>query len=344
MRADGSPFDWRGITAFRLLEMEASGRGDEVDRYLSWAASQHLNVVRVLAMAKHLFELPPDRGLAHLDALLDKAEKARVFVEIVALADTASYSIDPAEHVARVGAIAARHPNVFLEIANEPYHGTQQAPLHDDAYLETLLARVPDQVLTALGEAGYPRVYARGDYATAHMSRSSGAAGWGHVRDLIEGRRMLREAGRPLINDEPIGAGPRFDPGRRDDSPERFRAAALLTRMLGLGATFHYEGGLQARIPSGRELESFQAWQEAWTLLPPDLSGAKVEEIGFGRLVTAIGTQAVGAYTAVKEGNAWLLVFGVDGDTESRWAPGWTRGPCVIWERSRLCAAARTRQ
>jgi hypothetical protein len=35
-----------------------------------------------------------------------------------------------------------------------------------------------------------------------------------------------------------------------------------MTRLAGLGATFHYEGGLQARIPSGRELECFQAWSQ----------------------------------------------------------------------------------
>ena len=49
-------------------------------------------------------------------------------------------------------------------------------------------------------------------------------------------------------------------PGRRDNEPGRFAAAAALTRIAGLGATFHYEGGLQAHIPAGRELECFQAW------------------------------------------------------------------------------------
>jgi len=324
--------------------MEASGRGEDVDRYLAWAASEQLTVVRVLAMAKHLFELTPEVGDAHLDALLDKAGRAGLFVEIVALADTASYAIDPAEQVARIGAIAARHPNVFLEIANEPYHDTQQPRVRDDAYLATLLARVPEPVLAALGEAGYPRVYSTGDYATAHMTRSSGAGGWGHVRDLIEARRMLRETARPLVSDEPMGAGPSFEPGRRDNSAERFRAAALFTRMLGVGATFHYEGGLQARIPTGAELECFKAWQQAWTLLPADFTGSTLEETGPGRIVTALGAKAAGSYVASQENRAWLLAFGVEGPAAPVWAAGWTPGPCTIWERSLLCAASRTPQ
>jgi hypothetical protein len=68
-----------------------------------------------------------------------------------------------------------------------------------------------------------------------------------------------------------MGVGGDAVPGRRDDSPERARAAALLTRMTGMYATFHYEGGLQARVPEGVERACFDAWREAWTLLPDDI-------------------------------------------------------------------------
>ena len=256
VRADGSPFEWRGITAFRLLEMEAAGRIADVDAYLAWASSRGLTVVRVLAMAKHLFELPPDRGVAHLDAFLTRAASHGLYVEVVALADTGAYPIDPAAHVDRVGRICAQHPNALLEIANEPYHQTQLPAVRDYAFLRSLLGRVPDPVVTALGAPEFPELLADGDYATIHSSRSSGARGWGHVRDLSTGRELLARAGKPVINDEPIGAGPRYQPGRRDDSPERFRAAALMSRMIGLGATFHYEGGLQAALP---RVESWSA-------------------------------------------------------------------------------------
>ena len=56
--------------------------------------------------------------------------------EVVALADTASYPIDPATHVERVVRICRQHANALIEIANEPYHPTQDARVHDEATLD----------------------------------------------------------------------------------------------------------------------------------------------------------------------------------------------------------------
>ena len=242
--------------------MEAAGRSADVDAYLSWAADQKLTVVRVLAMAKHLFELPPERGLAALDAFLSRASRHGLHVEIVALADTASFEIDLPSHVRRIGAVAVTHPNAFVEVANEPYHSTQREALHRGEYLEQLRREIPSHVLVALGAADYPNLHVAGDYVTFHSSRSPAENGWGHVRDIRAAGDLLRKAGKPLVNDEPIGAGEKFEPGRRDDNPERFRAHALAARQLGIYSTFHYEGGLQARIPDGRQLECFRAWRE----------------------------------------------------------------------------------
>ncbi len=94
---------------------------------------------------------------------------------------------------------------------------------------------------------------------------------WGHVVRLADGAAFVTKWKKPVVSDEPIGAGPVSIPGRRDNDPDRFRAAALLTRMAGLGATFHYEQGLQARIPTGIELRCFDAWNDAWSLLPNDI-------------------------------------------------------------------------
>lgn len=262
VRADGRPFVWRGITAFRLLEMEAGGRTADVDAYLRWAAKQQVTVLRVLVMAKHLFELPPEKGIAALDAFLARAQRHGLHVEVVALADTASYPIDLPGHVRRVGEIAGRHGNAVVEIANEPYHGTQAEPVHQEAYLLQLRREIPAHVPVALGAAGYPELHLGGDFVTFHSSRSPAENGWGHVRDIRIGAEFLRRAGKPVINDEPIGAAETYQPGRRDNNPERFRAHARAATTLGLYSTFHYEGGLQARIPAGNELECFMAWRE----------------------------------------------------------------------------------
>jgi hypothetical protein len=321
--------------------MEAAGRGAAVDAYLAWAASEHLNVVRVLAMAKHLFELPPGRGLTHLDALLRRAAAHRVFVEVVALADTASYPIDPATHVQRVVRVVVKHSNALIEIANEPYHATQAERVHDLGYLRELLRLVPPGVPAASGASELPGLE-DGTYVTAHFPRSSGANGWGHVRDLSEGRALLRAARKPVISDEPIGAGPRFEPGRRDDDPERFRAAALASRLLGLGATFHYEGGLQARQPEGRELECFRAWQEGWSLVPGSEPIAPTDPGVPGGPVKALnGVAPVATFIGVRGGRAWVLSAGTLGPVAVEWAPGWIGGESHHWPRSQLLSGIR---
>jgi hypothetical protein len=339
---NGAPFAWRGISAFRLVEMEAAGRGQDVDAYLAWAASENLNVVRVLAMAKHLFELPPARGLTHLNVLLTRAAAHGVFVEIVALADTASYDIDPAVHVERIGRIAQDHSNALVEIANEPYHGTQDVRVHSLAYLSAMLRRLPSHVPVALGAAEFPTSYDTGTYVTAHFPRSSGAGGWGHVRDLRTGRELLRAAAKPVISDEPIGAGARFEPGRRDDDPERFRAAAVATRLTGMGATFHYEGGLQARKPEGRELECFRAWQEGWALVPGAEPIIATDPGAPGGPVNAInGDSHVASYVGVRGDTAWVLAAGTTGPVRVEWSAGWTVSDTRQWPRSQWFAATR---
>ena len=62
--AAGQPFQWRGITAFRLLEYVA--RRKEADGAApTWRGpSQKLTVVRVLAMGSGFMQLTPDEGRA----------------------------------------------------------------------------------------------------------------------------------------------------------------------------------------------------------------------------------------------------------------------------------------
>lgn len=265
---DGNTFEWRGVTAFRLVEFVAAGKEADAAAYLDWAKASGVTVVRVLAMAQHLFQLSPADGLRALPRLLTMAGERGIQVEVVALADTAEISLDLDAHVAAIGRIAAAHPNALVEIANEPFHPTQHGSLHDRATLAQLAARIPEEVVVAYGSDA-PEASGGGDYVTVHMPR--GDKPWDHVAALAQGRALVQQYGKPVVSDEPIGAAAAAQPGRRDDSAERFRAAALLTRMTGMHATFHYEGGLQAKIPAGPELEAFNAWKQAWTLLPPGI-------------------------------------------------------------------------
>ncbi len=263
--AAGKPFEWRGITAFRLAEMIANGREQEAAAYLDWARSEELTVVRVLLMAQGLFKLAPDAGRTALPRLLDLAKARGVAVEVVAFADTKDVPLDYDAHVREIGRIALERGNAFVELANEPGHPTQDSPLHQAAFLQRLAAQLPEPLVVALGSIEYGDGFASADYATTHLAR--GEKDWDHVLAVPERLKSVIALRKPLVSDEPIGAGPEYQPGRRDNEPSRFAAAAALTRFVGMSATFHYEGGLQAAIPAGREAACLAAWQLGLALL-----------------------------------------------------------------------------
>jgi hypothetical protein len=324
--ADGRPFDWRGITAFRLLEYVAHGREQDADRFLAWAHGKGLTVARVLAMGRNVLDLSPADGRAALPRLLEIAARHRMIVEVVALADTRDVPVDRDQHLAALGRIIAEHGNAVLEVANEPVHPTQAADVQKFDVLARLRTRVPDTVPVALGSIERGDGFAAGDYVTWHVPRLTSHEGWGHVLAIADGVTMARQFKKPLVSDEPIGAGPRFEPGRRDDSPARFRAAALLTRLAGLGATFHYDGGLQAKIPAGRELECFNAWNEAWSLLPAGLERAGVfRRAGDpGAAVTSYaGERALGVFERQTGNIARVIVIDPRPGFSASWSAGW---------------------
>lgn len=326
--AAGEPFAWRGISAFRLTEMVAHRRREEAAAFFDWAASRRLSVVRVFTMARHLFQLAPADGVRALPELLEMAAARGLHVEIVALADTAALEIDIAAHVTAVGAIAGRYPNALLEIANEPSHPTQARTIHDPRELRRLASLVPASVPVSLGSAEENDAFAAGEYATFHFPRPHGSTGWGHVLALARGAALVTAWNKPVVSDEPIGAAPVAIPGRRDSDPDRFRAAALLSRLAGIGATFHYEQGLHATIPTGQEARCFEAWNEAWTLLPPSL-----EEQGTFRVAGQPGAAiesfdrktAEAVFERQVAATAYVLVVNATSEPNVTWSKGWRR-------------------
>lgn len=324
--ADHRPFQWRGITAFRLLEYVARGREDDVDRFLSWAEGQRLTVVRVLAMGQGFMGLSAEDGRRALPRLLELAAAHQLHVEIVALAGTRDAPLDLDRQLEEIGRIALEHDNAIIEVANEPPHPSQMDDVHKPAVLARLRSRVPKGVPVALGFVeGLDRRLA-GDYITWHSPRDDRNEGWGHVLALAQGPELLRQWSKPVVSDEPIGAGPVYEAGRRDDSPARFRAASVLTRVAGLGSTFHYEGGLQATVPSGRELECFTAWNEAWTLLPADVERSGVFRPAGSDDAAVAGfssDKALGVFERQRGNLVWVAVINPSEGFAMRWATGW---------------------
>jgi hypothetical protein len=131
-----------------------------------------------------------------------------------------------------------------------------------------------------------------------------------------------------VVSDEPIGAAPAVIAGRRDSDPDRFRAAALLSRLAGVGATFHYEQGLQATIPTGQEARCFEAWNEAWTLLPAGVEhqGTFREAGQPGAAVASFDRKTAEAIFERQVGVAThVLVVNATADPVLTWSEGWRK-------------------
>lgn len=316
----GRPFEWRGITAFRLAEMIASGRERDAIAYLDWAKSEQLTVVRVLLTAQHLFKLSPDAGRASLPKLLALGKERGIAVEVVALADTKDGTFDYDAHVREIGRMALESGNAFVELANEPWHPTQDVRVQQPAFLQRLATLIPDAVIVALGSIEYGDQFGAGDYVTTHTDRGRGA--WDHVLAIGEHARRLGGLGKPVVSDEPIGAAAQYDPGRRDNDPARFAAAAAITRLAGLGATFHYEGGLHAKIPSGREAACLAAWQLGLVLLDDlKLDGDFVQGAALAKVAQTSGARA--AFGSVSAGRAVIVLVDPAPALSVKPAPGW---------------------
>ena len=80
-----------------------------------------------------------------------------------------------------------------------------------------------------------------------------------------------------------------------------------------MGATFHYEGGLHARIPAGIELECFRAWNDAWTLLP-----AQIDRQG---AFSVAGAGSDAEYRRLGSDEGWILLLPPARDSQA--IPGW---------------------
>jgi hypothetical protein len=269
---DGTRFHWRGVTAFALLEQIAHGRSSDADAYMRWARATGFNLLRVLAMADGLFRLNPGEGRRHMPTLFAIAAKHGLYVEIVALADSASYRMDLGrlrEQVAGVGTLAAAQEHVVVQIANEHFHPTQSRVLRDPAVLAELGRLIPAQVLyTESAAAQDTAVVPQGRYITRHLSRSGTPA---EMLDRVPLLAMLAvETGKPVVADEPIGAAERAEPGRRLSDFGFFGALGSRTAAGGLaGGTFHCEDCLYARTPGPVQQACARAWIQGVSVSAP---------------------------------------------------------------------------
>ena len=333
----GRPFVWRGITGFRAVELVATGRATAADSFFAWARAQDASVVRVLTMSANLFRLAPDAGVAALPKTLELAARHGLYVEVVGLADTASIQVDHRTHMRAVGAACAARPNCLIEIANEPRHPTQDSRVGDPAYLRELRSVVPRSVPVALGAAhggdDESAEFAGGDYVTVHGNRAddespadpADRAGWRWVGRIAAQRALSERTGKFVVNDEP----------RRDDlTAGKHLAVALLCRVMGVGDTFHYSGGLQADVATGAELAALAARRRGWSAIPPDFSSSS-REVGASDapVRSADSSAVVHVYSALRERDGYVVaISGTATVPRVQWSDRWPKRQAVLSE------------
>jgi hypothetical protein len=263
---DAGWFAWQGISEFSAIHLVATGREAELVRRLDRAAAAGRNGIRVLGMARHLFELSPAQPgyLAALDRVLELAAARGLYVELCVFADAQDVMPDAGERRAWLRALAGRYrddPRILWQIANEARkNGWREAD--DDALISLArdLATVlghrdfsisdpldgDDEAATADMLARFERLARESSILVLHGSRKEDGARVRWVEHLKGFRDVVaeiqRRVGRPLygIHDEPMGAAAAREPGRRDNRAAAHAAAAYTAAVLGLGYTYHY--------------------------------------------------------------------------------------------------------
>ena len=322
---DGARFEWRGVTAFALLDLVAEGKGADARAFLEWARRTGFTLVRVLAMnPQGWFDLSVADGRRALPEMLSLAREYGLRVQIVALANTVGQ--DEAflrAQVREVGRLCSQSANCILEIANEPYHRTQ-ARLDDPELMRRLQHEVPDNVLVGWGAApsDTSTSLAGGDFVIVHVAR--GGDRWSRVARMAGLESMSRQTRKFVVDNEPIGAAEKPEPSRRDNDPAVFFAQGALSRVLGIGSTFHCQDCLSARIPERIQQQAADAFIAGTRIAPADAALTFVPASAAEAPVRDDQTPGARArvFAGVADDRAWVVLLGIHGPTV-KWQGGW---------------------
>ncbi len=252
----GAIWQWRGVTAFTLMQDVV--RGVDVGPYLEARAHAGANLARVLMTMVNITDLRPEQYTdGQIGALLAAAHARGLRLELVALADAEGWPLSKQQaQVQRiVDVVAANGCLDVVEVANEPFPGKGNA---GDPAAIMRGVRKPACVLIASGVYDPPEDSTSMfvlDYVTFHSSRD---AEWPRKakdgQDYRDGFDWLSGAsfpgiGKPVVDDEPMGADEIDQPGKRSNNPDDFFWLGATASMMSAGATFHSTAGINDITP-----------------------------------------------------------------------------------------------
>lgn len=325
--SDGAIFRPRFVGGFAL-----PSKPDRVEHYLDWARATGFNGVRVMAGALTWAGQTPETARMNLPKILRDAMARGLYVEVTALTDSGT-GYDVEEHVARVADICAGQPHVLVEVANEPYHATQAARVHDFSFLEHLGRTYldPHGLIWAAGapESDEPEEPLPGGYITLHLDR--GRDPWNMVRRVREMEVAQQRYKRFVMNGEPIGFADTDQPGRRVADPQIAFTMGVLSRAFEVGVVSHADHCLQADLPSPQQQLCHDALVAGFTCLPTGAElvyknagwgDSPIKGANFSRDDGHVGT-IVRAYSFMDSAShGFTVLLGLSGDPQVEWQNG----------------------
>jgi hypothetical protein len=327
--ADDTRFRWIGVTAFGLADHVADGRTSEARAFVEWARDTGFNVLRVLAMLPNggWLDLAPEDGRRALPQVFALGREHGMYVQVVALANTneksGRFRTEPflREQVREIARLCAAAGNCVLEIANEPYHGSQ-ADLARPELMQRLQQEVPDGLPVAWGAAenDVSTAMAGGTFVVSHITRSGDR--WARVARARDLATLAEKTGKFVVDNEPIGAAEIPEPSRRDSSPEAFFAKGVMSRLLEVGATFHCEDCLRAAVPGPVQRHCAEGFVEGRRIVPESVHLTSVGTAAAGAPATSAGApeRVIGA---VSGDRAWVLLLGEAVEAPATVGAGW---------------------
>ena len=329
--AGDSRFQWRGVTAFGLAASIAAGRTDKARAFMDWAHHTGFNVLRVLAMLPNggWLDLAPGDGRRVLPQVFAMARERGMYVQIVALANTNEKSGRYAsasflqEQAREIGRLCAAAGNCVLELANEPYHGSQ-ARLNDPVLMARLQEQAPPGLPTTwgAGESNRWRSMAGGTFVVVHLPRSGDR--WARVARIRDLEALSAATGKFVVDNEPIGAAEAPEHNRRDSAPEAFFAQGALSRIAEVGSTFHCQDCLRAEVPGPIQQRCAEAFVKGRSTVPETVTVTFADGASTPLPVTLGAGQQGRVFSGVAANRSWTVRLGGAANQPAlRWQDGW---------------------
>lgn len=298
-----------------------------VDR-LSEYRALGFNGVRVFAGALSWAGQSPEQARANLPQFLDVAGQLGLRVEVVPITDSGT-GYDVTSHVHVVADICRDREHVVIELANEYWHPTQSGWVHDPRNLLALRRSLPSFIPMSLGAPGTDEpedTTPFADYLTLHLDR--GRDKWNQVRRVRELETASARYGKPVLNNEPIGADELdgSQTGRqRFNDPSFFFCLGALNRIFEVGGVFHSQAGLQAEPLGPVQRQCAHAYISGGNAIdtPERLVFKNAGWVDSPVKSANFDQTVVRAYSGIVGHRGWLVLVGLRGDPRVEYQNGW---------------------